>query len=300
MSNIEYESGAAAAGSRVGPEPIRLAGLQQAGLQQAGLQQNGVSARLASAQFAIAARAADDSSQAPVTPPAAEHDDGHPTPTVPLGRILQVFAPAPLQFASTPQRADVVPAQDDAELRLPAAWYAKPQTPSVATEGLTLEQHAHLIRGVAAACLTTAAGLLIWLSTMSSIPPSAPPPGQSASLISGFAPGVAAVTAPVLPERRAAPEPASQDRITTAQILAVAERFIATGDILAARAMLQERAGLGEPRALFALAETYDPHMLSSWAARDADPSVTYARFLYEAARRGGVADAQTRIDALK
>jgi hypothetical protein len=91
-----------------------------------------------------------------------------------------------------------------------------------------------------------------------------------------------------------------QRLIPTAQILAVAERFVATGDVLAARAMLSNRAGAGEPRALFALAETYDPSMLASWNARDAEPSTNYARFLYEAARRGGITEAQTRIEALK
>jgi hypothetical protein len=64
--------------------------------------------------------------------------------------------------------------------------------------------------------------------------------------------------------------------------------------------MLEERAGTGEPRALFALAETYDPNMLASWNARHAEPSTTYARFLYEAARRSGIVEAQIRLDALK
>jgi hypothetical protein len=189
------------------------------------------------------------------------------------------------------------------ELRLPAAWYAKAKDIVEVSPGLSPERHGLLIRGAAAACLTTAAGLLVWLSTMGNPPPQ--PLGnrtevQIPALASGFAPVRTGVPSPTLAARPAPSAAAAQDQITTAQILAVAERFVATGDVLAARAMLQERAGSGEPRALFALAETYDPHMLASWAAQDAEPSVTYARFLYEAARRGGIAEAQTRIEALR
>jgi hypothetical protein len=164
---------------------------------------------------------------------------------------------------------------------------------------LSPERHALLIRTSAAVCLTTAAGLLFWLSTMGQPPASSQNAAAqlpSASLVSSFAPPAAMAVF----GRTTGTEAPSQDQISTAQILAVAERFIATGDVLAARAMLQDRAGMGEPRALFALAETYDPHMLASWAAKDAEASVTYARFLYEAARRGGVAESQTRLEALK
>jgi hypothetical protein len=159
--------------------------------------------------------------------------------------------------------------------------------------GANTERHGRVIRATAAACLALASGLLVWLSTMENAPsrPAAraildPPP-----LATGFAP------------QQSEADPlakSAREQIPTAQILAVAERFVATGDVLAARAMLHDRAGAGEPRALFALAETYDPHMLASWGSQDADPSATYARFLYEAARRGGIAEAQTRLEALK
>ncbi len=307
MSDFRHDGGAAAADKH----------LEMEALLRASLGQYEAKARLAAARFAVATLPNDDHLPPSVTAPAVESTAPHTTASLPRGRIVQVAASAgPRQGTSTTPRTDVVtavipdllpasiPAHDDAELRLPATWYAKPKKPAVTTFGLSSQQHAHLIRAVAAACLTTAAALLIWLSTM---PPSAQnlaQPAQSPSLLSGFAPGLtsgfAALRAPVVPDQRPAHEPPSQDQISTAQILAVAERFVAMGDILAARAMLQERAGSGEPRALFALAETYDPHMLSSWAARDAEPSITYARFLYDAARRGGITDAQIRIDALK
>jgi hypothetical protein len=131
-------------------------------------------------------------------------------------------------------------------------------------------------------------------------PPQATAPQLTSSLVSSFAPHTAPPGTMGALSRGPSAEAPSQEQISTAQILAVAERFVANGDVLAARAMLQERAGSGEPRALFALAETYDPHMLASWAAKDAEASITYARFLYEAARRGGMAESQTRLEALK
>ncbi len=256
-----------------------------------------ISARLASAQFAIAAQAAPASEQN-MASLRSEYDEQ--TPTIPLVRVPAV-APQPSSHDMMPHiaRADAIAISgamaDEHDLPLPATWYNRPDVP--VRRDLSPERHALLIRSAAAVCLSTAAGLLFWLST------SGQPPSQSAaaplltpSLASSFAPPAAMAVFGSAPGA----ETPSQDQISTAQILAVAERFVATGDVLAARAMLQDRAGLGEPRALFALAETYDPHMLSSWAAKDAQANVTYARFLYEAARRGGVAESQTRLEALK
>jgi hypothetical protein len=258
-----------------------------------------ISARLASAQFAIAAQDASPSQQTLVSLRSEIEDR---TPTIPLVRAL-ALAPQLHARELTPSIARTDAAvvtgaiTDDPELRLPATWYNRPDVP--VRRGLSPERHALLIRTSAAVCLTTAAGLLFWLSTMGQPPASSQNAAAqlpSASLVSSFAPPAAMAVF----GRTTGTEAPSQDQISTAQILAVAERFIATGDVLAARAMLQDRAGMGEPRALFALAETYDPHMLASWAAKDAEASVTYARFLYEAARRGGVAESQTRLEALK
>ena len=186
-------------------------------------------------------------------------------------------------------------------MRLPSAWYAEPPQ---AVELLSPERLAKLIRATAVACIVTAAGLLAWLGTAGG-----PSPVPAQSLVSGFVPDVPVpvpVTRVVAPPNAVSvglvpsPAPAARGLVTTAQILAVAERFVATGDVLAARAMLSETAAAGEPRALFALAETYDPNLLASWNARDIQASPAYARVLYDAARRGGIAEAQTRLDALK
>ncbi len=259
---------------------------------------DGLTAHVAAARFETAAHAGVLPQAQRATPIAAQVHLAQTALTASMAQPVPATARAPLLLASAATDAE----QGVSDLRLPAAWYAKPKEVVEIGGHLTTEHHGLIIRAAAAACLTTAAGLLVWLGTMSAPPttPLAPRTEiQIPALASGLAPVRPAVTTPAAAPRPAS-APVTQDQITTAQILAVAERFVATGDVLAARAMLQERAGSGEPRALFALAETYDPHMIASWSAGDVEPSVTYARFLYEAARRGGIAEAQTRIEALR
>ena len=167
------------------------------------------------------------------------------------------------------------------------------------------ERRAQVIRGSAAGCLATGVALMIWLGTVGERTPTAPV--APSILISSLAP-IEGTQQPSRQDIQPAARPLvltpreaqSRGLVTTAQILAVAERFVATGDVLAARAMLNDTAAAGDPHALFALAETYDPNLLASWNATNIEPSPAYARQLYEAARRGGVADAQTRLDALR
>lgn len=185
------------------------------------------------------------------------------------------------------------------EGRLPSAWYK--QADEIA-EAARRERTALIIRGVAGACLATGAALLFWLGAFGG---KGGTPDQTASMTS-FAPvRQAAISLPAPPSGIEAILPSPIDPnaralVTTAQILAVAERFVATGDVLAAREILSDKAASGDARALFALAETYDPNLLASWNAQNAEPSTGYARLLYEAALKNGLADAQTRLDALK
>lgn len=184
------------------------------------------------------------------------------------------------------------------EGRLPSTWYK--QADEIA-EAVRRERAALLIRGAAGACLITGTALLFWLGAFGGKSTS---PEQSASVTS-FAPVRAAISLPAPRNGIEAILPAPIDRgaralVTTAQILAVAERFVATGDVLAARAILSDTAASGDGRALFALAETYDPNLLASWNAQNAEPSIRYARLLYEAALKNGITEAQTRLDALR
>ena len=115
-------------------------------------------------------------------------------------------------------RGTEVMVEDDTDrsLRLPSAWYSEPIE---ATPWLTPQRQSHLLRGTAVGCIATATCMLVWLG-LSDTPQQAPAP----SLISSFAPGIA----PVAATPPAATAVASRNLVTTAQILAVAERFVAT------------------------------------------------------------------------
>lgn len=182
--------------------------------------------------------------------------------------------------------------------RLPSAWYK--QADELA-DAARRERMAVAVRGAAGACVVTGVALLFWLGAFSdkngtpnqfTAATSLAPVRQAALALPAPATGIEAILPPIDGNARAL--------VTTAQILAVAERFVATGEILAARAILSDKAASGDARALFALAETYDPNLLASWDAQNAEPSILYARLLYEAALKNGLADAQTRLDALK
>lgn len=179
--------------------------------------------------------------------------------------------------------------------RLPSAWYK--QAEEIA-EASRKERMALAIRAAAAICLATGAALLFWLGAFGGrVMTETQAPMSSASVQVRRVP-VATFAMPDKPATSAI-EPNARALVTTAQILAVAERFIAEGDVRAARAMLTDTAATGDGRALFALAETYDPNLLASWNAQHIESSASYARLLYEAALKAGVADAQTRLDAL-
>ena len=223
------------------------------------------------------------------------------------------------------QASEIEIDEDEEDFRLPAAWYVEDET----EDGwFTGERRAHVIRGSAAACVATGVALLVWLGTAGNSSNLAQPAQQLAKLpaltnsltsspmatavwpvetrstdvgsgndVQRNVPTLKVTTVPVpVP----AVPPAGRGGVTTAQILARAENFVATGDVLAARFMLQDTVAAGDPKALFALAEMYDPNILSSWNARDAEPSIPYARSLYEAALKAGIAEARTRLDTLK
>lgn len=105
---------------------------------------------------------------------------------------------------------------------------------------------------------------------------------------------------------RAQDEGEAAERVThdpavpVGRILAVAERFVSEGDILAARAMLDDLVSRDDPHALFAMAETYDPNILSAWNLPQANASADHAKALYKRARDRGRDDAAGRIAALE
>ncbi|QQN62977.1 hypothetical protein JIR23_26070 [Bradyrhizobium diazoefficiens] len=72
------------------------------------------------------------------------------------------------------------------------------------------------------------------------------------------------------------------------------------GDIGAARIVLERAAERGSAQAVFALAETYDPHVLPKWSTVGTLGDVTKARELYARAEAVGNTQAKQRLEALR
>lgn len=74
---------------------------------------------------------------------------------------------------------------------------------------------------------------------------------------------------------------------------------LAKGDIAAARAFLRRASERGDPRALMALGDTYDPATLSRLGALGLKGDEAVARTYYSRALAAGVGGARERIAAL-
>jgi TPR repeat protein len=77
------------------------------------------------------------------------------------------------------------------------------------------------------------------------------------------------------------------------------EAFLATGDIAAARLVLQRAAEAGDARAALTLAETYDPIMLEKLGIQGLASDIAVARTWYERAKEFGSAEAMQRLGIL-
>jgi hypothetical protein len=82
--------------------------------------------------------------------------------------------------------------------------------------------------------------------------------------------------------------------------MARASLLLAQGDIGAARVVLERAADTGNAPALFALAETFDPTVLSAWGTVGTQGDVARAGELYARALAGGVAAAKDRLATLR
>ena len=79
-----------------------------------------------------------------------------------------------------------------------------------------------------------------------------------------------------------------------------AARAIRAGDIPGARSILEKSLAAGDQTAYLALAETYDPVVLSAMKIKDVKGDSARARELYEQALKAGAKDARKRLAALK
>ncbi len=89
-------------------------------------------------------------------------------------------------------------------------------------------------------------------------------------------------------------EPPKPDRLAEARAL------VESGDIEAARALLEPLAAEYDPTALLLLSETFDPNMLAAWDARRTTADADRAREFYKRALAQGEIKARHRLKALE
>lgn len=113
--------------------------------------------------------------------------------------------------------------------------------------------------------------------------------------------GVAAPPSSDLEKTPTSAEPSPTRTLTSSQLAAYVARartLLALGDIAGARLLLEPAAAQEDTEALFALAETYDPLMLTRWRVIGPRSDDAMARMLYERAAKRGHAEAAARLSA--
>ena len=105
----------------------------------------------------------------------------------------------------------------------------------------------------------------------------------------------------VMPAEPKAPSPVlgNERAAELVRLIARATGLLRQGDIGAARVVLERAAELGSAPASFALAETYDPRVLTKWGANGTRSDASKAREFYARAAAGGVKEAKERFDGL-
>ena len=84
------------------------------------------------------------------------------------------------------------------------------------------------------------------------------------------------------------------------RLMARARVLLGQGNIAAARSVLERAAEMGSALALFTLAETYDPAILSAWGTLGTQGDVGKAQELYAKAFASGVRHAEDRLNTLR
>lgn len=82
-------------------------------------------------------------------------------------------------------------------------------------------------------------------------------------------------------------------------LMSRASQLLKQGDVGAARLVLERAAEMGSAPALFMLAQTFDPLILSAWGTLGTHGDVEKARLFYANAFAGGVPEAKDRLAAL-
>jgi hypothetical protein len=96
-----------------------------------------------------------------------------------------------------------------------------------------------------------------------------------------------------------APAPETPADTEARRLVGRARQLLDQRNISAARSVLEHAAEAGNAQALFALAETYDPHMLAEWGTIGMKGDVAKAQELYTKALAGGLQEADARLKRL-
>jgi hypothetical protein len=100
------------------------------------------------------------------------------------------------------------------------------------------------------------------------------------------------------PRPRTLPPPNDDPEAT--RLIARATALIAQGNITQARIVLDRAVQIGSAKASFAIAETYDPHVLSNWKTVGTRADIATAREFYSRAAAGGFVEAEGRLESLR
>jgi len=104
----------------------------------------------------------------------------------------------------------------------------------------------------------------------------------------------------VVPPAAAPSQPARPvDPEEVANLMQRSKTFLASGDLMSARLLLERAAELQDADAALLLAQTYDPDVLGTSDVRNTTPEPAKARAWYQKAAQLGSADAQRRLAQL-
>ncbi len=123
----------------------------------------------------------------------------------------------------------------------------------------------------------------------------APEPTPAARPLEAENPPIQTTSVPMTAPVAAPPRPSEDAN----RLAALASQSIDNGDIVGARLLLERAARGGEGKALFMLAETYDPFALSRMNVRGLTGDPDTARNYYVRALSAGVGEARDRLAAL-
>jgi TPR repeat protein len=115
--------------------------------------------------------------------------------------------------------------------------------------------------------------------------------------ISAAAPGQAPTALEALPNATINPVPKASDHAR--DLFGEGLTMLVQGEIAPARLMLEQAAAAGEPRALLALGDSYDPAVLTRLGALGMKGDSGKAKDYYSKAVEGGVAEASQRLAQL-